>query len=370
MKNRYLLRFLLITFVFLSAGSLTRIFVTEAHTQSKSAVEKPNDRILPEERKVLQDLGMLSGDENEVDYRNSSQQGAYGGESARTKEQLNVLLRRKFYHQLTKPKWLNILGQETVREVFLKWNYFNQLDWHINRLHASVKEEASVTKAEIIDDIPQNEQLHNDTVDHQAILTSDEKIVKGDSSLIEKKIEKFIPKEERKIADISQDVNESERNLSQNIPEQTNAKRSEKPGNATGNLSFASSKGKLPWPVDKGNISERYGLRKNPEERGLRRENYGIDMLCPSGMNVRSVFDGTVILVSYQDPYEWIVTIKHGDYTTAYYHLNKIQVKLGDKVSTSSVLGSLSPAGAESFFHFEIWEGQDKVNPEYWLKKK
>ncbi len=127
--------------------------------------------------------------------------------------------------------------------------------------------------------------------------------------------------------------------------------------------------GKVPWPVN-GRITDRFGIRKNAEARGLKRENYGIDMICPTGTIVKAVHTGTVIMSRRQSPYDYIVTIKHGEYSTAYYYLITPYVKQGDEVQSGQAIGQLRTSVEEADFHFEIWNNTDRVNPEGWLSPK
>ncbi len=133
---------------------------------------------------------------------------------------------------------------------------------------------------------------------------------------------------------------------------------------------FGRLKGVLPWPVTGGRITDRFGIRKNAEARGLRPENYGIDMVCPSGATIKATHSGTVLMAKRQSPYDYIITIKHGDFTSAYYYLITPYVKPGDVVQSGQAIGQLRTSVAEADFHFEIWNNQDRVNPELWLQRR
>lgn len=133
---------------------------------------------------------------------------------------------------------------------------------------------------------------------------------------------------------------------------------------------FGDLKGVLPWPVSGGRVTDAFGIRKNAEARGLRPENYGIDMVCPSGTIVNASHSGTVLLARRQSPYDYIVTIKHGNYTSAYYYLITPYVKQGDVVQSGQAIGQLRTSVAEADFHFEIWSNQDRVDPQLWLQRR
>jgi murein DD-endopeptidase MepM/ murein hydrolase activator NlpD len=133
---------------------------------------------------------------------------------------------------------------------------------------------------------------------------------------------------------------------------------------------FANNKKNLSWPVAKGVITEKFGIRQHPTLKNVKTENLGIDMLCPQDTKVTSIYDGTVLIVTYQPPYDNIAIINHGDYTTAYYYLNETYVEKGRKVSAGEVIGSLKNVEGGTDFHFEIWYKQKQVDPELWLQKR
>ncbi|HRO42362.1 MAG TPA: hypothetical protein PL009_05980, partial [Flavipsychrobacter sp.] len=57
---------------------------------------------------------------------------------------------------------------------------------------------------------------------------------------------------------------------------------------------FESNRGKLPWPVEKGFISQSFGKYRHPVEEKVMLENNGVDITTNPGMSVRSVFAGVV----------------------------------------------------------------------------
>lgn len=385
LQNQCPLKFLVITFVFLSFPIKDSIFVTNANSQSKLNSDTKNERIRntqisPEEKKILEQMGILSEEDgstrgnNFLDLENSDQRNSMNQvrELNRANEQLNHLLRRKLYHQITRPKWLAIFSEERIEDAFLKWNYFNQLEWHIKRLSGLVE-----VKSNQLSELPADSAIVSDILDDQEIelialetpptkdpIDSPEKprtLKTSEPIASQNLVNESNPVVKKE--DPPKKISSDEVKVNVNVKQETINKESS-------GQSFARQRGKHQWPVEAGIITDKYGLRKNAEARGLIRENYGIDMQCPSGSSIKSVFEGTVILVAYQEPYEWIVTIKHGNFTTAYYFLNTTQVKVGDHISKGAKIGTLKSNSEKVDFHFEIWEDQDKVNPELWLKKR
>lgn len=136
---------------------------------------------------------------------------------------------------------------------------------------------------------------------------------------------------------------------------------------------FESNRGKLPWPVSKGSITESYGKNAHPTLPNVYTNNNGIDIGAPKNSQVRAVFDGEVTSVLNIPGAGKVVIIKHGAYRTVYSNLQEAYVSVGDKVSSKQSIGSLltDEEGNLSTSHFEIHqvvEGSvQRINPTLWL---
>lgn len=137
--------------------------------------------------------------------------------------------------------------------------------------------------------------------------------------------------------------------------------------------SFEGNKGKLPWPVDKGSITENFGKNPHPTLKNVFTNNRGIDISSPKNAQVRAVFDGEVTSVLSIPGAGKVVIIKHGNYRTVYSNLKDTYVSVGTKVSTKKVIGSLLSADKQnlSIAHFEIHHvvGSEVtcLNPSLWV---
>jgi len=135
--------------------------------------------------------------------------------------------------------------------------------------------------------------------------------------------------------------------------------------------SFATNKAKLPWPVAKGIISEKFGVHPHPTMKNIDINNNGVDIATNTGSIARAVFDGEVKGVVSMPGAGQFVLIRHGEFLTVYSNLKDVYVKVGDKVSTKQNLGTIlyDEDDAKTVLHFEIWKGQTKMDPEDWLYK-
>lgn len=136
--------------------------------------------------------------------------------------------------------------------------------------------------------------------------------------------------------------------------------------------SFASNKGKLPWPVLEGVITDRFGQHPHPVLSGIEVNNNGIDISTVKGAIARAIFDGEVSSVAIIPGGGKVVMIRHGEYLSVYSYFNDVYVKKGNKITTKQHLGTLisEPDKAKTNVHLEIWKGMTKLNPEYWIFRK
>lgn len=141
------------------------------------------------------------------------------------------------------------------------------------------------------------------------------------------------------------------------------------------NLSFETNKGRLPWPVEKGTITEGYGKHAHPKIPNLFTNNNGVDITTHKNANIRAVFEGEVTSVLSIPGAGKVVIIKHGNYRTVYSNLKEVYVSSGSKVTTKQAIGALLPAEGEalSVAHFEIHHvanGQiNRINPSLWITR-
>ena len=133
---------------------------------------------------------------------------------------------------------------------------------------------------------------------------------------------------------------------------------------------FAKNKGKLPWPVKQGVITERFGVHNHPVYTNLKLpDNPGVTISTTKNAEVFSVFDGEVRKIVVMPGYNQCVLVQHGSYFIFYCKLGKVSVKSGQKIKTGDKIGTLDADGNGSSLHFQVWNGTQKQNPEQWLSR-
>jgi|SRR5699024_5602900 len=112
-------------------------------------------------------------------------------------------------------------------------------------------------------------------------------------------------------------------------------------------------------------ISSGYGVRYHPILKIGRMHN-GIDFSANIGANIYATADGVVTTATMQRGYGRIVIIDHGfGFETRYAHMNKINVRKGQKVTRGHVIGEVGNSGLSTgpHVHYEIRKNGETVNP-------
>ncbi|MBC9910485.1 murein hydrolase activator EnvC family protein [Chitinophaga varians] len=136
--------------------------------------------------------------------------------------------------------------------------------------------------------------------------------------------------------------------------------------------SFEANRGKLPWPVDAGNIIEHFGIHQHAVMEHITVPSDGIVIATTKGGAVKSIFDGEVKSVVVMPGSGYVIIIRHGQYFTTYVRLQTTRVKKGDMVKTGQVIGTASVNDLENTGEVElqIWKGVTKQNPEQWIRRR
>lgn len=128
---------------------------------------------------------------------------------------------------------------------------------------------------------------------------------------------------------------------------------------------FENNRGRLPWPVATGTITERFGMHKIDQASYT---NDGVDITTTDGAPVRAVFAGKVAAVQVMMG-RTVVLINHGEYFTVYQNLRSVSVSVGNSVDTKQTIGVVANTGDDAVLKFQIRRGQAALNPEAWISK-
>ena len=134
--------------------------------------------------------------------------------------------------------------------------------------------------------------------------------------------------------------------------------------------SFEQNRRRLPWPVERGIITEKFGVHPHAVLRNVTVNNNGVNIATEAGSKARAVFNGEVSRVFGITGGNMAVIVRHGQYLTVYSNLVDVTVKKGDQVKVRQNIGTVytDPSdGNKAILKFQIWKESNKLNPEDWL---
>lgn len=133
---------------------------------------------------------------------------------------------------------------------------------------------------------------------------------------------------------------------------------------------FASNKGALPWPVERGLITGKFGKHPHPVVKGVVVDNPHVEISTEVGAVVRASFEGEVSSVVPIPGANVMVLIRHGNYFTVYSNLIGVKVKAGDLISLKQPIGTaFTDEEGKTMVQFGIWKDADIQDPGAWLAK-
>jgi septal ring factor EnvC (AmiA/AmiB activator) len=135
---------------------------------------------------------------------------------------------------------------------------------------------------------------------------------------------------------------------------------------------FEQNKRRLPWPVERGVITDHFGVHDHAVLKNIQVKNNGVDISTARGSTARAVFAGEVSRVFMVTGGNYAVIIRHGKYLTVYSNLVNVRVKSGDKVSIKETIGTIgtdNEDGNKTVLKFQIWKENVKLDPEDWIAR-
>tara|TARA_B110001469_G_scaffold127196_1_gene147146 strand:- start:796 stop:2016 length:1221 start_codon:yes stop_codon:yes gene_type:complete len=134
---------------------------------------------------------------------------------------------------------------------------------------------------------------------------------------------------------------------------------------------FVLNKGKLPWPVLRGVVIQKFGTQPHPVVKTAKIKSNGIVIATPKFEEVKTVFEGTVLSVLQFKGSNPTVLVQHGNYISAYKNLSKVYVKKGDIISSGQEIGQVftNNSTGQSTIQFSLFEKTTPMNPLLWILK-
>ena len=296
-----------------------------------------------------------------------------------SKESYKNIIVKSYKTKSGKSRLMFLLSSETFFQAYRRVQYMKQ--------YASFRKKQSIKISDLILQIESlNDELDFKVQNKQSLIKENRDIQrsllnekKQSSSLVsqlrkkEKKYKKDIEQKEKLTAQIDKEI---KRLISEAIAKSRANTRSNTfaltPEAIELEKNFVLNKGKLPWPVTRGVIIQRFGTQAHPVVKTAKIKSNGIIIATPEGQSVRTVFDGEILSVLKFKGSNPTILVRHGNYITAYKNLSKVFVKKGEKVFSNQNIGEVftNKSSGKSSVQFSVFDKTTPVNPQLWLLKK
>lgn len=128
-------------------------------------------------------------------------------------------------------------------------------------------------------------------------------------------------------------------------------------------------RGALAWPV-KGKVIETFGRHVDPKFSTVTTSN-GLKIAAAPGLEVRAVFNGTVLFSQWFKGYGNLVILDHGNRVFSLYgNLKAPAVAVGDRIAAGQMIAGVgeSEEAQSGYLYFEIREDNKPEDPRKWLR--
>jgi len=132
---------------------------------------------------------------------------------------------------------------------------------------------------------------------------------------------------------------------------------------------FIANKGKLPWPVEKGIVIQRFGTQPHPVVRTTMIKSNGVTIATSPNSKARAVFEGEVMTILSFKGSNPTILIKHGNFITTYKNMGKVYVQKGEKVKAKQPIGEIftHPQTGKTTIQFSVFNELKPQNPKSWI---
>jgi len=284
---------------------------------------------------------------------------------------LKHALRTAYVRSQLHPDWVYVLSAESLGAGIARWVYLRQYKEYVRRQWTALqrqKEKHQAILLEILENKKSKEEVFESEQRNKSVIEQEQKT--------KEELVRNLGKEEKKLKSQLAATEEKKRKLdaeiarliSEESKKMTSSGLVAAPETKALNEQFSANQGKLPWPVGKGVITDKFGEHPHPVLKGIMIQNNGIDIQAEAKAPVKSLFEGTVASVQRIPGYDYMIMVRHGVYFSVYSKVASAQVKKGDRVTTGQVIGYLGDEEPE--LHLEIWKDKTKLNPEKWIAKR
>ncbi|MDA9669000.1 M23 family metallopeptidase [bacterium] len=122
------------------------------------------------------------------------------------------------------------------------------------------------------------------------------------------------------------------------------------------------SKQFLFFPPIEGFISDSFNLKTN---------HYGIDLVAKTGVKIKSIGEGTVIVSDWNPQTGYVLGIQHSENFISFYkHCSVLLKNVGDIITTGeniAIIGNSGELSSGPHLHFELWKSGAPLDPSLYI---
>lgn len=317
----------------------------------------------------------------------------------REKTKLNKTIRKAYKTRKSGKELFFIFTSNNVKQALRRWKYLRKLSDYRRNLVANIQVQAQIV-SDAISELnhtrkqkvvllsskeTEKKELETDKTTKQKLvveLSSKEKELREKIKENERQVSKLNREISRAIAkEIEAERRRQKREIAKSAPDRTGNKKAKYNSSSSENaltpeskalsVSFENNRGGLPWPVERGFISQGFGRHRHPEFQDIEEVNNGVDITTPKNTTVKAVFKGTVSAILSIPGQGEAILVNHGEYFTVYSRLSDVFVQRGQIISVGEKIGRVMTDDEDkNILQFQIWQGQEKQNPQNWLKSR
>jgi len=359
-------------------------YINNLLKETNSNAKASLNRLAVLERQIKLQDNLINNITGEIGYldtsiqQNSKRIDSLGTELESVKLKYASMIRYANRNQNSNNQLLFLLSSEDFNQAYKRFIYLKQYADYRRKQAERITEFKSSIGGQLIEFNKRKEQKKDLLVSKvkQTKIIEQQKIqqndVYSDLQQKEKDLKRKLENQRRAELRLQQEI---ERVISDEAKKLTR-KKSKEPGlsltPAEKVLSgdFSNNRGKFPWPVLRGVITDHFGDHPHAVLKYVVVRNSGIDIATQANAKARAIFKGEVTKVVAIPGANYAVIIRHGNYLTVYSNLNDVFVKAGQKVEIKDEIGSVFTDQNEdnkTVLKFQLWRESTKLDPEDWL---
>ncbi len=293
------------------------------------------------------------------------------------KEQYAEMIIHAYWNRSKRDWMLFVMSSDNFNQAYRRMKYLQQISSHRKTQAESINymKNGIILEIENMEEIKtQKENLLLEKINENYNLEREKQgknRVVSDLARKEKELKEDIREKERIAAKIGKEIaaiiaEEARKARSGNMYDQLT------PEEKLISDNFQENRGKIPWPVERGVITEKFGVHPHPVLKQITIDNDGVNISTVKGAKARAMFDGEVTKVFSILGANYTVIIRHGNFLTVYQNLVDLKVKQGDIVKVKDVIGTVhtDSESNNTILHMQIWKERKIQNPEDWISRK